>query len=414
MPAYTFIAHLPNLRMKPHTPLHIATATAREHQASPEHRRFKTLLTKIESARLRLAAWHDHLPLFARAHAERVQPELERLHLARRTWALELERIALGPWSKADRETLAQVLCDLCGALLNANDEPDEEIKALYNRFAEVDFDAEGQQQLEAMKSRLEAMGGMDLGEEPVLSVDDLMQRAQAEMARLRDAGGRPSMDDLGMDHRPHIKPRNKTAAQRRAEEDAKRISQTVREVYRKLAAALHPDRTAAEATPAQRAERTALMQRANSAYEAGDLLALLTLQLQIEQVDVAHAAGVAAAQVKHFNKVLAEQLREIEAEIDERQMAFCTSYGIVAHQRLKPEQLGALLKDEVREVAAASAELARDQRALRGELAVARRWLKQKRAEMRFEQQMDDLMGDHFAGLAERAANSGPGRRQS
>jgi len=259
---------------------------------------------------------------------------------------------------------------------------------------------------------RLEAMGGMDLGHEPVQSVDELMARVQAEMARLRDAGAVPSMDAAGLgQHRRHAAPR--TAAQRRAEEDAKRISQTVREVYRKLAAALHPDRTSAEATPAERSERTALMQRANSAYEAGDLLALLTLQLQIEQVDVAHAASVAASQVKHFNKVLAEQLREIEAEIDERQVAFCGSYGIVVHQRLKPEQLGALLKDVLRELAAASAELASEQRALRGAPAVARRWLKQKRAELRFEEQMDDLMSDHFAGLAQAAAKAPPRPRR-
>jgi hypothetical protein len=400
--------------MKPHSPLHIATAAARDQPASPEHRRFKGLLIKIEAARLRLAAWHEQLPLFARAHAERVQPELERLHASRRAWALELERIALGPWSSPDAKTLAQMLCDLCGALLEASDEPDEEIKALYNRFAATDFDAEGRQHLQALKSRLEAMGGMDLGDEPVRSVDELMERVQAEQARQRDAGAVPSMDAAGLgQHRRHAAPKTKTAAQRRAEEDAKRISQTVREVYRKLAAALHPDRTSAEATPAERTERTALMQRANSAYEAGDLLALLTLQLQIEQVDVAHAASVAASQVKHFNKVLAEQLREIEAEIDERQMAFCGSYGIVVHQRLKPEQLGALLKDELRELAAASAELAIEQRALRGAPVAARRWLKQKRAEMRFEEQMDDLMSDHFAGLGQAAAKTPPRPRR-
>lgn len=406
--------------MNPPTPLHIATATARAHQASPEHRRFKALLTKIEAARARLAAWHEQLPLFAKAHGERVQPELERLHAARRTWALELERIALGsPWSKADKDTLSHMLCELCADLLEAGDEPDAEIKALYNRFAEVDFDAEGQQQLHAMKARLEAMGGIDLGDEPVLSVEELMERVQAEMARQREAGANPSMDSsmdaAGMEqpHRRHARPKNKTAAQRRAEEDAKRISQTVREVYRKLAGALHPDRTASDATPMQRTERTALMQRANAAYEAGDLLALLTLQLQIEQVDVAHAAGVAASQVKHFNKVLAEQLREIEAETDERQMSFCASYGIVAQQRLKPEQLGVLLKDALRELAAEFTELAGEQRALRGKPADVRRWLKHKRAEMRFEEHMDDLMSEHLAGLAEMAAQAAPRRRR-
>ena len=185
--------------MKPQSPLHIATAAARDQPASPEHRRFKGLLTKIEAARLRLAAWHEKLPLFAHAHAERVQPELERLHAARRAWALELERIALGPWSRPDAKTLAQMLCDLCGALLESSDAPDEEIKALYNRFAEADFDAEGRQHLQALKSQLEAMGGMDLGNEPVLSVDELMERVQAEMARQRDADAVPSIDAAGL-----------------------------------------------------------------------------------------------------------------------------------------------------------------------------------------------------------------------
>jgi hypothetical protein len=403
--------------------LHIATAAAREQPASPEHRRFKALLTKIEAARERLAAWQTQAPVFARTHAERVLPEHERLHAARRAWALELERIALGDWAKPDRETLSRMVCELCGALLEAGEPdaaPDEEIKAVYNRFAEVDYDTEARLQVQAMKAKLEAMGDIDLGSEPVHSVDELMERMQAEMARQREAAGMAAADGAGAGTGPDPHARRgsqraktKTAAQRRAEEDARRISQTVREVYRKLAAALHPDRIGAEATTAERSERTALMQRANSAYEAGDLLALLTLQLQIEQVDVAHAASVAASQVKHFNKVLAEQLREIEAEIDERQMALCSSYGLVVHQRLKPEQLGALLKDELREIAAAAAELASEQRALRGAPAAARRWLKQKRAEMRFEEQMGELMNEHLAQMTGQAASPPPRRKR-
>ncbi|MBL8344855.1 MAG: hypothetical protein JNN03_05395 [Rubrivivax sp.] len=392
--------------------LHIATAAAREQPASPEHRRFKTLLTKIEAARERLAAWHAQAPVFARTHAQRVQPEHERLRAARRAWALELERIALGDWAKPDRETLSRMVCELCGALLEAGEPdaaPDEEIKAVYNRFSEVDYDTEARLQVQAMRARLEAMGDIDLGSEPVHSVDELMERVQAELARRREAG----MDDAGIGaagsgpHHRRAAPKTKTAAQRRAEEDARRISQTVRQVYRKLAAALHPDRIDTEASAAERSERTALMQRANSAYEAGDLLALLTLQLQIEQVDVAHAASVAASQVKHFNKVLAEQLREIEAEIDERQLALCSSYGLVVQRRLKPEQLGALLKDELREIAAAAAELASEQRALRGAPEAARRWLKHKRAEMRFEEQMGEFMNEHFAKRAGQAAQA-------
>jgi hypothetical protein len=406
--------------IKPHHALDIASAAARDHQTSPEHRRFKALLGKIDAARARLATWHEQLPRFTEAHAERVQPEIDRLTQARRAWALELSRIALSSsWSKAERKTLAEHLAELCGSLLESGAEPDAEIKAIYNRFSGCDFDREGEQELQAMKRLMETMGGVDLGDEPVDSMDELMQRARAEAMRQREAGGAGPAAD-GRDDAPwpdqRARGRTKagagraqTAAQRRAEEDARRVTQNVREVYRKLAAALHPDRTAADATPAEREQRLAAMQRANAAYEAGDLLALLALQLQIEQVDIAHAAGVAAAQVKHFNKVLAEQLREIEAEIDERQLAFCASYGYVPERRLDPAKLGVLLQDELRELAAANAELLREQRALRGAPPAARRWLKQRRAEFRMDAELDAMIDGAFGEALQQAFEMPP-----
>ena len=172
--------------------------------------------------------------------------------------------------------------------------------------------------------------------------------------------------------------------AQKRAEEDEQRISQTVREVYRKLASALHPDRLGADMPEAERQASTARMQRANAAYESGDLLALLELQLQIDQVDLAHAANVAAEQVRHFNKVLAEQLRELQAEIDGRQHAFCASYGLMTQTRLDPEQLGLLLKDETRALITAQTLLERDRRLLRRDLAQMKQFLRQWRAQQR------------------------------
>jgi NTP pyrophosphatase (non-canonical NTP hydrolase) len=396
--------------MSPHrNAVDIAAATAQEAQAGPEHRRFKALLAKIESARARLAAWQEQAPVFSKAHADRVQPEIDGLLKQRRAWALELSHIALGPaWSKAERKALAEHLADLCGALLDGGDPQDAEIKALYKRFGGSDIEEEEAQRVAAMKRLMETMSGVDLGSEPAESMDELWRRAQAEAQRRHAAGAQGAEAEEG-GGAPHLgsarpggaararKPKAKTAAQRRAEEEAQRVTQNVREVYRKLAAALHPDRTAADATPEERQQRVALMQRANAAYEAGDLLALLGLQLQIEQVDIAHAAGVAAAQVKHFNKVLAEQLREIEADIDERQMALCTSYGYMPDRRLDPARLGTLLQQELRELAAAQADLRREQQALRGGPVAARRWLKQQRAQQRLEAEMADLLGNPF-----------------
>ena len=61
-----------------------------------------------------------------------------------------------------------------------------------------------------------------------------------------------------------------KTVAQQRREAEVQQATPSVREVYRKLASALHPDRETDE------------QQRVN---EADDLLALLELQIEFREV---------------------------------------------------------------------------------------------------------------------------------
>ena len=72
--------------------------------------------------------------------------------------------------------------------------------------------------------------------------------------------------------------------------------TQSIREIFRKLASALHPDRE----TDRKGCEvKTALILQVNRAYAGNDLLTLL--ELQIEQVDASHiarGAGVPALPV--------------------------------------------------------------------------------------------------------------------
>ena len=120
---------------------------------------------------------------------------------------------------------------------------------------------------------------------------------------------------------------------------------QSLRTVFRKLASALHPDR-ASDAADAER--RTALMQRANAAYAADDLLALLTLQLEIEQIDAAHLRGASEAQLKHFNAVLQEQFDELQSEIALKERAFCAEFSLRPRQTLHPAKLAPTLANAV------------------------------------------------------------------
>ena len=382
--------------MKSTTALDIAKATSKDTTgpASREHKRFQELLAKIEKAKQRLQSWQVKTPLFAEQHDKQVAPLQKKLIRERRAWAFEVEQLLLGGshWSVAEKDVLQRMVCDIAHGLIDAGEQHDEALKSLYNRHAEIDFDSEEQEHVASMKAMFESATGIELGdEEAPASMAELISRAKRKLAE--EAAEEAGEDAKAFEayNRQHSQRRTKTAAQKRAEADAERATQTVRAVYRKLAAALHPDRAALDASDEQRATHHEQMARANAAYEAGDLLALLTLQLQIEQVDVAHAAGVAAEQVRHFNRVLAEQLHDLEAEVEQREMAFCAGYGLMPEQRPNPDKLAPLLRQEVQDLLSAEAQLNRERRALSGPLAVARKYLKRVAEEQRLDDSLDD-----------------------
>jgi hypothetical protein len=354
---------------------------------TPQHKRFRTLLERIEKARARLQAWQEGLPRFAQAHAAQIGPVMQRLDEARREWALELEQVLLaGRWSHAEKAVLERMILDIARALLGKTGGQDAELKALFNRLSDTDYDTEAARHLAAMKALLEERAGVDLADAEGTTVDELVRETQQRMAE------RARAEEAAEAERPtHRKPR--TAAAKRAEAEASKASQSVRAVYRKLAALLHPDRAPADATDAQRQVRHEQMAQANAAYEAGDLLTLLTMQLRWEQVDLAQAAQVTDTQIQHFNKVLAQQLAEIDEEIRERETTFCSTYGYLPDRRPDPNKLNELLKDAMREALAAEATLAHDRRMLRSDPTGTRRLLKQ----LGQEQRQADILGGMF-----------------
>jgi hypothetical protein len=388
--------------MKPRSHALDIAAAGSTRADSKEHKRFRDLLAKIERERLRLQRWQEQAPLFSEQYALRVQPLDEKLAAARREWVFELDKLlAATPWSRIDRQTLTQLLTETAEGLLGGSDD-DAELLALHDRHAEVPHAEIEQQHVAEMQQLFQQMSGLDLGQGGAKTMDELLQRARQTMAaegeRQHDEPTAHRAHAHGPSNAPRKKPR--TAAQKRAEADAEAATKNVREVYRKLAAALHPDRAEPGATDAQRAQRHEQMARANAAYEAKDLLALLTLQLEIEQVDVAHAATVAAEQVRHFNRVLAEQLRELQAETQEREFALVSAYGLLPNRRLDPDKLEPVLRAEVQEVLAATHDFERQRRALRGPPAAVKAHLKTLRAQWKREDELDDLLGGFFPNL--------------
>ena len=339
---------------------------------TPAQRKFNQLVRKIGEARGELLAWQEQAPLFAQAHARRVRPLLKDLAGCRHAVVVKLDALlAQGRWTKAECATMRGMVCEVAAMLIEdeaTEDAVAAELKALHDKHAQTDFDTGNRAAMAAMKSLFETMSGVPLGDDDFESEKELISRARERLHASRD-GAAPAEPPRG---------KRQTAQQRRREAEAQQATKSVRDVFRKLVSALHPDRASDAADLAQ---RTALMQRVNRAYETQDLLALFALQLEIEQVDATHLAQATAERAHHYNQVLAAQLRELKAEVEAREIAFCMQFGIDIELRLLPHKLGKLLHQQQAELAEALAEARLDLRRL-DDPAAARRWLKQMRQE--------------------------------
>ena len=340
---------------------------------TPAQKRFNTLIRQIEQARQSLAAWNEHIAAYRQAHAQVLLPLQGELIAGRRQWAFALDALLdQRHWTKAERGTLRELLCESAGELLEARGE-DAELKALFDKHAEVDFDTEQREAVQAMKDLTEAMTGLDLGaDEGIETEADLFERMQQGLRE------RAATEEAQRSERAAR--RRKSAAQQRREADAQEATHSVREIYRKLASALHPDR---ETDEQQREAKTSLMQRVNQAYGANDLLALLELQLQIEQIDASHIANASAQRLKHYNKVLSEQLSELKAEMDHVEMGFRMEFGLEPGWGMNPRKLGEVLERTRRQWRAELSEQQREMRML-GDVAATKRWLKRQRQLLR------------------------------
>ncbi len=364
---------------------------------SPQQKKFNQLVKRIEVVRRRLAAWVEHAPLFAQAHHHRVQPlRMELLGLQQQMVRRLDEMSAMpggpkqGAWSRAQRETMSRVICDVTAHLIGDEDTAPEiaaELKALHDRHADVDFDEQARESMAVMKTMIETVSGLDLGDETFESEEELIERARERMSaheqqRADAPEPQPDPGHAGRHRRAEHAARRQQAKHAKQAEEA---SQSVREVFRKLASALHPDRATDDA---DRASRTAMMQRVNQAYANKDLLTLLSLQLEIEQIDAEHLARATSQRAAQYNRLLTEQLQELEAEIEAREFGFCAEYGITTSRRLDPERLGTLLDQEVAALRGALVEAQRDLRLVQHP-AGAKRWLDDMRAYHREEDRM-------------------------
>ncbi len=303
---------------------------------------FNQLTNKIEKKRQALELWRTAIPVYQKARIEKLEPLQESFDTLRAELVKMLDQAyTTKGFTKNEKAKIQHLICKVASELLATNE--DETLKKIYNKYNEVDFDTEREVEQDFVKTMLEKELGIEIDEALNWnSQEDVLHhlKAKLEHQEAEQAARESAKPQHG--RKKSAKTLEKEA---KLQEEQAQASQSIREVYRKLASALHPDK---ELDAIERDRKIALMQRVNVAYDKRDLLQLLKLQLEVEQIDQAAIDTLSEDRLKHFNRILTEQHQELENEIFAIESSFKLQFNLQEPGKIPPQFLLLSLEEEV------------------------------------------------------------------
>lgn len=304
-------------------------------QLRPEQRSFNRLIEDIDKAKAELATWRAAIDTMAEQTQTLMAPALREKCAVIRELVIGIDFLISTPQQprlgKVQRERLLALMSDLMLSLDLQDDPTLNEIHVRHYGYGLVDDkDRSGDIEFDAP-----APGKQPPHDDPFEAETPEWEPGPAR-ARRGDAAG-----DAGEGKRA---------------EAAREASQSLRDTYRRLASLLHPDR---EPDPAERERKNQLMQQANQAYEARDLLTLLNMQLEVERFDPGRLAALPSERIRHYNQILKEQLQSVKEEIQSiiRVLADMAFPGSLQPPQT-PDAYHRRFQDDLTEIQQLSAEL--------------------------------------------------------
>lgn len=348
---------------------------------------FNTLVEKIAARRDKLAQWQAAAEAYQNKVGRDYAPLMQSFHALQADFVHGLDQAVNKPGlTKTERQTVCELIGHLAGNLIAETG--DEAIKAIYNKYNDTDFDTEEAASTADMKDAMAQMFGLDAqAVADAQSPEDLLEQLMHQVEQRRRADG-PDAE------RPRKKTPKQIAKEAQQQVEADQTSLSIREVYRKLVSALHPDR---EPDRDERTRKTALMQRVNQAYDKKDLLQLLELQLELEHIDASTIAGLSDDRLKHYNKILKEQLAELDMEIEHIQLTLKAGFQMPPYAQLTPASVLPRLAGDVADLQRNVRQIKQDMLLL-NDLKAFKAWIKAYRRELKaFQREMDEPDGFEF-----------------
>ena len=331
---------------------------------SKAQKQFNTLSQKIEAEKKRLLEWQETIPTYNRKVSGEFEKLVEAYNSERVKMAQLLDRAYENKlFKKTDKAKLRHLITEITADLIAEHGLA--ELKDLHDKHSDVDFDT-FQQEGDALagdflKTMMEDMYGVEIDGDIDLSSPEQMADLLHEKLQVRKEQEAEQQRKAEERRSQRPKSAKQLAQEAKKQEEEQTISQSIREVYRKLTSALHPDR---EQDSAERERKTEIMQRVNVAYTKKDLLSLLELQLEAEQIDQSHMNNIADDRLKYINKILKEQLEELQLEVAQVEYPFKLQLDVPPYIPLSPKRLLQELEANIRAIKQDTAKLKEELRA--------------------------------------------------
>ena len=348
---------------------------------TPAQRSFKRWVAEIEASEKRLQELGGLLDAFRPLFAKKLNPLQDARDVINHEMALFLdEKLLRKGWTATQRKTMRELLCDVAELLFGSAYH--DEMVALFDRHNDVSVADLAAAEKSEFIDEFEKILGVEL------DADAVGERATEEM--LREALRQLQQEDQERAHAAARRGGKQSARAVQAEQQAVEAGKLLKEIYRKLTSALHPDR---EPDIDERARKTVLMSEVNKAYADQNLLKLLHLQLQAVKVDSRAAATMADEKLRVINQSLSQQQQELKLECRQIEMLIREEF----HLKRVGELSAMVLEKELNAQAAAARtgnkDLRRDLADLKKSEVEFKAWLKAQRRSVKEDEWLDEFM---------------------
>lgn len=189
-----------------------------------------------------------------------------------------------------------------------------DQLKPVYNKYSETDIETALSEAHQKNTEKITDPSFLldETTEEEIELPDYFHDWPEEEQRRLKDEQRNQRLQVRISEAKEHM--------------EKQKTSKSVRTVYMDLVKAFHPD---LETDENEKIRKTEIMQRVTRTYQENNLLELLKLQIEFERIDQDHLENLTKNQLNYYNKVLKQQVEELELKKEDIQKEISSLCGL-------------------------------------------------------------------------------------